>query len=58
MDIVFPAPGQLDDFFAAMNENVQVTIPADPLRRLSNGDDDIGPGNVKTHTSIVFPAFH
>ena len=57
MDIVFPAPGQLDDFFAAINESVQVTVPADTLRLLSNGDDDIRPGNVKTHTSIFFLPF-
>ena len=58
MDIVFPAPGQLDDFFAAINENVQVTIPADTLRLLSNGDDDIGPGILwRLIHQLFFPPF-
>ena len=42
-DVVFPAsPGQLQNFSGDMTETVQITIPAESLERLSNGDSEPG----------------
>ena len=42
-DVVFPAsPHQLQNFSGDMTKTVQITIPAESLERLSDGDSEAG----------------
>ena len=42
-DVVFPAsPEQLQNFSGDITETVQITIPAESLERLSDGDSEPG----------------